>query len=356
MNLFCSAGEASGDALLAGVLQHLLPVNAFGLGGMASQNAGLSCAVRAADVTASGGIEALRSVPKVISAFFKLKQLLTVSDAALLVDFPELNLRLLQIAAQNEIPAFYLAPPQVWAWRSSRVHLLKAAKRVFCLFPFELPVLTQAGVSAEFVGHPLAQLAPCTAKSGFGVALLPGSRPATVSRLLPKILKGAALLKRASCSQISFHLAVASTLNRTFLQRFFEDSELEVEFHESAQAALSQSRVAIVGAGTASLEAALAGVPPVTLCALHPLSFAVARRLVRIEHAALPNLVLNRRAYPELWQNEITASAIADAVAEQFSRNSSELRDELAFKLQGSGLQTVANALKEIESQVETRL
>ncbi|MCB9544650.1 MAG: hypothetical protein H6706_02000 [Myxococcales bacterium] len=305
------AGEASGDALLAPVVARLVAAghDVVGVGGDASAAAGLGLLGHARELAAHGLVEAVGTAPAFLGVWRRLRAALAGVDAALLVDFPELNRRLL---AQAPVPVAWLAPPQAWAWRPWRARDVARAAWVGCLFPFEVEWFRSRGVSAEWVGHPLAE-APAPGL-GAGVALLPGSRDAAVRRLLPVMLAALARLRRGR-PDLEAHLAIASTVDRGWIQRAVAASGLPVHLAASAPAALAASRIALAGAGTATLEAALAGRPPVTLAALHPASAAVARRLVRVPWVGLPNLVLGRGAFPECVQAGCTAAAVAAAAA-----------------------------------------
>jgi lipid-A-disaccharide synthase len=257
-----------------------------------------------------------------------LRSAIAAADAALLVDFPEVNQRLL---ARARAPVAWLAPPQAWAWRPWRARAVARAAWVGCLLPFEADWYRDHGVEAEWVGHPLAEApvpppaaAPC-------VALLPGSRDGTVRRLLPVLLAAAVRLRRDR-PRLRFSLAVASTVERLAVRRAVVASDLPIALHDDAPSALAEATVAVAGAGTATLQAALAGRPVVAVARLHPASAAVARRLVRVDHVALPNLVLGRRAFAECVQDDCTpediAAALDRALADPlgFSSDLAELR------------------------------
>ncbi len=314
--ILCVAGEASGDALLAPVVRRLSAAGhrCVGLGGDASAAAGLALLGHARSVAAHGLVEAAGTVPALLGVGRRLVARLPEARALLLVDFPELNVRLLRRARRSGVPVAWLAPPQAWAWRPWRARALAEADWVGCLLPFEADWYRARGIEADCVGHPLAEVPPPPAPPEPGLALLPGSRDPTVRRLLPVMLAAAARLRRARPG-LALHLGVAPTVDRLFLQRAVAASDLPVTLHAGAEGALAAGAVALVGAGTATLQAALAGRPPVTLAALHPVSAAVARRLVRVPHVALPNLVLGRRAFPEAILEGCTPAAVAAGAA-----------------------------------------
>lgn len=310
--ILCVAGEASGDALLAPIVSRIRAAGgrAVGIGGDRAAEAGLELLAHARDVAGHGLVEAAHTLPAVLGAWRRLRARLPAASGLVLVDFPEVNLRLLARAARRGLPALYVAPPQAWAWRARRVSALRQARWVGCLLPFEARWYAQRGVPATCIGHPLAERAPPPLPEAPGLALLPGSRGPTVERMLPLQLAAAERLRRRF-ARLTVHVGVAPTVDRAVVEGICEGAE--VTLHADADPALDHSTVAIAGAGTATLHATLAGRSVVTLARLHPLSWAVARRLVRVEHVALPNLVLERRVWPELLQEDCTPYAIAAA-------------------------------------------
>ncbi len=316
--ILCVAGEASGDALLAPIVARIRAAGGrpVGVGGDHSAAAGLELLAHARDLAGHGLVEALHTAPAVLRVWRRLVGRLPAAAGLVLVDFPEVNLRLLRRA---RAPTIYVAPPQAWAWRAHRARILRRARWVGCPLPFEAAWFAARGVAAECIGHPLADRPAPPRPSTPGIALLPGSRGPTVARLLPLQLAAAARLARR-IPGLTVHLGAAPTVDRALLEGAFAAAGLPGAVHDDADPALAQSTAAIAGAGTATLHAALAGRPVLTLARLHPLTWAVARRLVDVPHAALPNLVLGRRAWPELWQGECHPYAIADAMMPLLTR------------------------------------
>lgn len=329
--VICVAGEASGDRLLAPIVSHLRAqgIEAIGLGGDESAAAGLSLWAHARDLGGHGLVEAMGTAPAVLAAWRRLRAAVPRARALVLVDFPEVNLRLLARARRAGVPAMYLAPPQAWAWRPWRARALRAADWVGCLLAFEAEWYRARGVTARCVGHPLADRPPLPPPDRPGLALFPGSRAAAVAENLPIQLAAAVRLCR-QWSELSVHIACAPTIDRGLIERAWRAADLPGCLHADPDAALARSTVALAGAGTATLHATLAGRPVVTMARLHPLTAAVARRLVRVEHVALPNLVLGRRAFPELWLDEAHPAALADAAGALLGAEGSRIARDLA--------------------------
>lgn len=326
LRVLCAAGEASGDALLGPLVARWTREGAsvFGLGGPLSVAGGLTPVTEYGGLAAHGFTEALPALPRTLRALADLKRSLNDADAVVLVDFPEVSLRLLRAArARGTCPVAYLAPPQAWAWRAGRAGDVAEADWVGCLFDFERAWYTARGAHAEWVGHPLADQAPPPLVSVSGptdLAVLPGSRRGSVTRiagLMADALRPIALGGEA----LRAHIGLAPGLDvRTIAPlRALSKDGVDVIIHTSAPSALAASHAALVAVGTATLECALAQRPFVAVGALSWLSTQVARRLVRVPHFALPNLVLGRAAFRECVGAAATAPTIARAIHDMLS-------------------------------------
>jgi lipid A disaccharide synthetase len=236
MNFLLSAGEASGDtygAQLIDALRQLTPSSEqptfFGMGGEKMRAAGCELLVHANEVAVVGLVEVVRHLPDIRRRF---KHLVAEAarrrpDAAILVDFPDFNLRLARELHRLGIPVFYFVSPQIWAWRTGRVkQIQKYVKKMIVIFPFEQEFYRQHGVEVSYVGHPLAYVEPpqisraeFAAEHGLDpgkqwIALLPGSRHKEVRLNLPVMLQAARLLGH----DYEFILPVASTLKAEWVR------------------------------------------------------------------------------------------------------------------------------------------
>jgi lipid-A-disaccharide synthase len=227
------------------------------------------------------------------------------------------------------VPVIFFVSPQLWAWKKHRIKLVQRyVDRMLVIFPFEEPFYRERGVSAEFVGHPLAELAPPTvtreqfaAESGLDptktwIGLLPGSRAKEIRDNLPAMLQAAGeLAGRQDRGTLDFVLPLAATLNpgqRDFVRRLIEAKApgLAVRLANDARAALFHARASVVASGTATVEAALIGNPFVVVYRVSPITYAIAKRVVRVPHVAMANLIAGKRVVPELIQDDFTASNI----------------------------------------------
>jgi lipid-A-disaccharide synthase len=216
-NLFISAGEASGEhygALLIEALKRRLSESGqtatfFGMGGERMAAAGLDRVVRSEDMAVMGITEVVRHLPRIYAEFRKLKQAIRARrpSAAILIDFPDIHFKLAKELHQLGIPVIFFVSPQLWAWKKHRIKLVqKYVTRMLVIFPFEESFYRERGVAAEFVGHPLAELAlPTITREQFAadnsldpratwIGLLPGSRPKEIRDNLPEMLNAAKLL------------------------------------------------------------------------------------------------------------------------------------------------------------------
>jgi lipid-A-disaccharide synthase len=247
-------------------------------------------------------------------------------DAAVLIDFPDFNLRLARELHQLGIPVIYYVSPQLWAWRQGRIRQIqKYVRKMLVIFPFEQHFYRERGVEAEYVGHPLADEAyPSISRERFAamnkldpaktwISLLPGSRHREVLLNIPDLLKTAKLLQT---SHVQFLLPVASSLDATWISGLVADQGLAINLVRDARAALCHSRAAIVASGTATLEAALIGNPFVMIYRVTPLTYMLGRKLVKLSRFAMPNLIAGREVVPEFVQHQFVPKKVADKVRE----------------------------------------
>ena len=357
--IFLSAGEASGDHYGAELIRELrarVPEATFaGLGGTAMERAGLKRVVRAEDVAVMGITEILRHIPTIYASYRRLVRsiLRDRPGIAVLIDFPDVNFRLAKHLKSAGVPVVWLVSPQLWAWKRRRLRWVQErVTRMMVIFPFEEPFYQARGVTAEFIGHPLADSKPqagsqAGSRSAFAetygldpsrqwIALLPGSRAKEVNANLYAMLQAAILLNQDT--EYEYMLPVASTLSVEELQsrievwvgrrKHFGGAPLpKIALVRDAGAALSHARVSVVASGTATVQAAVVGNPFVVVYRVSPMTFWLAKRLVRYpaeipaatdEAGNLPiamvNLIAGERLIPELLQGRFTGETVAAAL------------------------------------------
>ena len=249
------------------------------------------------------------------------------------IDYPGLNLKLAAYAKSLGIPAVHIVCPQVWAWHQGRVPSIPAKlTRLLCFFPFEPAIFKDyesASFSARFIGHPMADIfraeeeAKGTSRPPAGgktVAVLPGSRVGEVTRHMPRLAKAMEMVA-ARVPGVRFRIPAANSRARGIIEKCLAGSSLPVEILDGgARDVLRSADCAAVASGTATLEAALAGVPTVLVYAVGPLLAAFLRRAITgVRHVGLANVLAEKTGaeppMPELLQEAFTPEAVADLLA-----------------------------------------
>jgi lipid-A-disaccharide synthase len=289
-------------------------IESIGVGGPLSIAAGLVHTYHVDHLSGGGLVEAIGSIPGHVRVYSWLKRQLAKVDGLLMVDSPEIGLRLIPHAKKARVPVAYLSPPQAWAWRSWRAKVLVDVDWVGCLFSFETEWYRSRGVTAVTVGHPLAARPLLQPGDPFTVALLPGSRKNYIRRLLPIMLQAAELLT-ARFPSMRFHLGWARSAPLELAYRSIEKCTAQVTLHRGAEGALESSGIALTGLGTATLQGVLKGRPTMALGRVHPASAMVAARLLTTTYFALPNLLVDEKLFPELIQSDCEPTQIVRQLA-----------------------------------------
>jgi lipid-A-disaccharide synthase len=333
--LMMVAGERSGDiygAELACALRaRLSNAEIFGCGGEAMRLAGVDTVVDAHQLTMMGITEIVGGLPRAYRAFHALLEEVDRRrpQLAVLIDFPDFNLRLAKQLKKREIRVVYFVSPQVWAWRKRRLKQLKARiDKMLCIFDFEEAIYRAAGIPVEYVGHPLVDLVrPHVTREQFfsalglepataTVTLLPGSREKEVSNILPTMLEAAHRLSLTH--KVQFVVAVAPTLDTQWLEKaVLEFSAGKATVRAATHAtydALQHCEVAIVASGTATIEAALRERPMVVVYRVSALTWLLGKLLVDVPFYSMVNILAGKQVVPELIQSDFTAANVASRV------------------------------------------
>jgi len=318
------AGEASGDRIAALVARALAAhgVRCAGVGGAACRAAGVETFADTRELSAMGLADVAARLPVLAGALLRLAERVRRAPprAALLVNFTELNQHLGRALRARGTRVLWCVAPQVWAWRPGRLQALRGATdRLAVILPFEQALWRDAGYDAVYVGHPSvggSAPAPAPPSPRRALAILPGSRAGEIARLAAPLTEaGASLLASgavtSACVLVAPGLASPSRLHLAMLARRAGLPLADAPAEGGATSLLAGFDASLCASGTASLEAALAGASPVVAYRLDRLAYAVARRLVRTPHIALPNVLLGRRAFPELVQGEVTPARLA---------------------------------------------
>jgi len=324
------AGEASGDTLgayLAAAMRRIDPsVRLYGVGGSAMREAGVDTIVDTAELSVMGFSELGREIGRVLGTQRQLRRELREfkPDLFVPIDFPDFNLPLCRVAKKSGVPVFYYVSPQVWAWRRRRIETIASTvTRMVVLFPFEAELYRGRGVDAHFVGHPLAEnLAASRSRADVRtdlhvaedqqlVALLPGSRRREVEEMLPIMLEAAGELGPRVMAVVAEAPQLPEGFVGDVITRHAKGYRAVARRRGEAYNLLAAADASFVTSGTATLESALAGCPMVVAYRMSRLSYAIARRLVKVPFIAMPNLLLDREVVCELVQDDATPSRLA---------------------------------------------
>jgi lipid-A-disaccharide synthase len=338
------AGEASGDLHAAAVARELRARHAsyelVGIGGDAMREAGVKLLHHVEQLAVMGFIEVLRHIPRHWALLRELRRRIRSGNTALLVliDYPGFNMKLAAEATAAGVPVLYYITPQVWAWGAGRLSQLAATiTRAAVILPFEEKLLREHGVAATFVGHPLldrAERMPTRqeARAALGLpddatvlALFPGSRAQEIARHLQEFIATARELERR---RSGLRVLVSAAPHVAL-----DSSRCPYPIvHSASFTVLCAADAAMCKSGTTTLEAAVAGCPLVVAYRTNALTYAAARRLVKIPDIGLVNVVAGRRVAPEFVQGALQPSVVADALEPLLDQRSA-LRTEMLREL-----------------------
>jgi lipid-A-disaccharide synthase len=265
-------------------------------------------------------------------------------DLLILIDYPDFNLLLAKVAKSANVKVLYYISPQVWAWRVGRVKKIgRVVDHMAVVFPFEVPFYEKEGVPVSFVGHPLVDsvcptMTRTEAQRRFAldperktVGLFPGSRKQEIRNLFPVILESAELLRK-QFPDVQFILPLAASLRRADIDAMLSASGLDIIVVEGMGYDVMQVCDAIVTvSGTVTLEIAMIGVPMAIIYKVSPITYMIAKRLIRVDHIGICNIVAGERIVRELIQHD----AIPEKIVEELARilTDREYADSIKDKL-----------------------
>ena len=325
--ILVSAGEASGDLYASLVVEELRrsqpDTEFFGCTGPRLRASGVRTVVDAASLAVVGLVEVIGHIPRIYGEYRKLLAAAEKErpDLAILTDSPDFHLRVARRLHKMGIPVVYLVAPQAWAWRKGRIpQMRRNLRHLLCIFPFEEAFFRREGVTATYIGHPLAGLvAPSLTRDEFFrkhrlapsrplIVMLPGSRRGEAARHLPALQDAAERLYREQA--VNLILPASVTTGAGFFRERLGDSPIQVIEGESWDA-MAHADVALAASGTVTVEAALLGTPMVTFYKVTPVSWAIGKFLVNIPFYSMVNLIAERAVVPELMQEQMTGEALA---------------------------------------------
>jgi len=364
------AGEASADQYGARLVKEILRwdsgVAFWGIGGEKMAGAGVKILFSSGEMAVVGLTEVLPRIGRIFTALRRLQRILKEKppDLLILLDYPDFNIPLAGTAARHRIPVLYYISPQIWAWRKNRVRKIKRrVDRMAVILPFEESFYRNKGVRVEYVGHPILDIWPGLSRrhrsgpagpSAFPfIGLVPGSRNEEVRSLLPSMISAAQLLKRKH-PDLRCVLPLAPTLDEEMVSRLILQSSVPVVIsREGMYDTLKGCDAAIATSGTVTLELALMQIPMVVVYRLSRLSYQVAKRMVRVPHISLVNLVAGKNVVTELIQNEAVPEKMAFETERILSNNEARIQMirelEIVSRLlgkKGASARTAAIALE----------
>jgi lipid-A-disaccharide synthase len=349
MKYYIIAGEASGDLHGSNLIKALHKQGATAdircWGGDKMEQAGATLVKHYRDLAFMGFIEVLMNLRTILKnlSWCKKDILSYQPDVLILIDYPGFNLRIAEWAKQQHIKVVYYISPQVWAWKENRVKMMKQCiDKMLVILPFEQEYFqSKWNWQVEYVGHPLLEEVqhflsrqPATPFAEKPIiALLPGSRKQELLKKLPIMLEVS-----RSFPNYQFIVAKAPAVPDVFYDTLLKNYTNVSSVSNQTYALLQQSTAALVTSGTATLETALFEVPQVVCYKGNPVSYHIAKRLVRIPFISLVNLISGKEVVKELIQNDLTPA---------------NLRDELAKLLPGSpGREAMIESYRQLKQQL----
>ncbi len=351
------AGEPSGDMHASALVSAMLSANDklefTGIAGNMMINSGVNALYNIKDMAFLGFVEVIKHLPfilkveKTIINFVKTNKI----KLAILIDYPGFNLRIAKKLKALGVKIAYYISPQIWAWHQSRIKKIKARiDKMLVVFPFEKKFYEDAGVPVEYVGHPLVerikefdfkskadlQSELETSKEIF--LILPGSRKHEIEKHLPELLKAATLV--SSRNNLQTVVACADNLDEKYLQQYVTSDDVKI-VKGSTYNLLKHSKFGIIKSGTSTLEAAIIGLPFVVIYSTSNITYQLAKRLVKINNIAMPNIVAGKTVVREFIQSEVKAELISEYIQPLLNDN--------------TALTNLTNELNEIKNKLGSK-
>ncbi|MDP3270764.1 lipid-A-disaccharide synthase, partial [Limnobacter sp.] len=352
VDLAIAVGEASGDWIGALAIEHLIQTQTLAMEGIAGpklRDLGVKPLHGSEELSVRGYVEVLRHLPRLLKMRKNLIQHWSINNRPKVfvgVDAPDFNLNLELALRESGVPTVHVVCPSIWAWRMERIHKIKAAcSHVLCIFPFEPEILAKEGISATYIGHPMAALVPETInpmayraalglqREGQLLAVLPGSRGAEVKHIGPVFVQACVeLLKQKPDLRFVTPMPPASKLLdmfRTMIPAQLLDrwALIEGKSHEC----MASADAVMLASGTATLEAMMYRKPMVIAYKMPWLSYQMMKGKGYQPYVGLPNILLNEFAVPELLQDDATPAALAQKALFQLDNDANRDRLQTLF-------------------------
>lgn len=335
--IYLISGETSGDIhgsnLIKSIKKSKPAIEFRAWGGDKIQQSGVPLAIHIKETSFMGFWEVVTHLPKISRLFrFAKKDIINYQpDAVILIDYPGFNLRMARWLKSKKIPVIYYISPQIWAWKTGRIHIIKEnVDLMICILPFEKEFYRRFDYEVEYVGHPL--LDEIFESSNFQdkspespiLAILPGSRLQEIKKMLPIMLEAAKRLK-------SFNPVIvkAPAIPLTEYHKLLKAEDHSLISEQGSLSILNSAELAAVSSGTATLEAAIIDVPQVVCYRGSELSYQIAKRLVRLKYISLVNLIMGESVVKELIQNNFNVQSLEKSLREA-EENSTKIKEKYA--------------------------
>ena len=348
------AGEPSGDmhasSLVTAILNSNSKLEFSGIAGNNMIDSGVNALFHIKDMAFLGFVEVIKHLPfilkveKAIINFVKLNKI----KLAILIDYPGFNLRIAKKLKKLGVKVVYYISPQIWAWHQSRIKKIKArVDKMLVVFPFEKKFYEEGNVPVEYVGHPLVERInnyKFKSKSELLTELgsdkeifliLPGSRKHEIEKHLPELIKTAEIV--SDKNNLQTVVACADNFDEEYLKQFISSNTIKI-VKGNTYNLLKHSKFGIIKSGTSTLEAAIIGLPFVVIYSTSKLTYELAKRLVKINHIAMPNIVAGKTVVREFIQDDVNAKLISNYIQ-------SLLDDSSAFEYLANELNNIKEKL-----------
>ena len=376
LHVYLIAGEPSGDVIGARLIEALRAegdILVSGIGGPEMAAAGLQSLFPYGELAIMGLTEVLPSVPRILRRMRKTARDIgrTKPDVIVTIDSPGFVFGVIRRLKSRDCPRVHYVAPTIWAWRAGRVKKFrKHFDHLLALFPFEQPLFEAAGLDCTFVGHPIAEGAVASGdgagfrtRHGIGadervLCVLPGSRRGEVSRLGPVITD---VIRAVLVRDPGLRVVVPAAPNvREAVEQLCQPWGAQVLIVDGAQErydAFAAADLALAASGTVTLELAYAGVPTVVIYQVGKITGEIARRLIRVEHASIVNIVGGRMIFPEFLQSRcrpglITAALQGFLAAPDDARKIGADAQQVARDIAGAGEKPSTRAARAVRTIV----
>jgi lipid-A-disaccharide synthase len=338
-------GELSGEIHayhLVRALSNSLSAQFSGMGSKKLQEAGVNIIYDYGKISVTGMSEILGKLTYIKEAYSLMKQHIIREKPSLLilVDFPGFNLKVAKFAKAHGVPVVYFIPPQVWAWRKSRISKIRErVDKVICILPFEKQLYEEYGVDATYVGHPFMNtVKPTYSKEDFFkkvrieqegpvITILPGSRENEIRKHMPALLSIISKLEH-HVHNPTVLLPLAENIDFNYIEKHLAGSHTIRVFKGLAYDAMAHSDIAIASSGSVTLEAAILGAPTIVIYKISPLSYLLARMLVNVQYISLPNIIAGKEIFPEFIQ-QIDPEKIAEKALYMLNNGREKIKDDM---------------------------